>query len=116
MTLPVAATIAVAIYLSGLKQDSGGPVGNELIYYIAVLVGAVVSLAENLSNPTAIKAIWHNQTDYQKSPLFQQSMNKGNNDSTQATAEHRSNSNHSKPQRKKNKGKSRRRKSRKGNR
>ena len=109
VTIPVAATIAVTIYLSGPMPPGVIPTNDELIYYIAITVGVVVSLAENLCNPTIIKAIWHNRADYQESPLFQQSMNKMSNDSTQATTESRVNSNRPKSQRKKSKSKSRRR-------
>ena len=73
LTFPVAAAIAVTIYLSELSPDSENTVNDDFVYYIATLVGTVVSLTENLSNPTVIKAIWHNRADYQESPLFNKS-------------------------------------------
>ena len=76
LTLPVAASIAVTIYLIGFNASSGNGVKEGMIYYIATLVGAVVSLSENLSNPVVIKAIWHNRADYQESPLYKRSREK----------------------------------------
>ena len=72
LTLPVAVTIAVTVYLSGLKPDDTTHINSSLIYYIAILVGAVVSLTENLCNPTVIRSLWHNRAEYQDSPLYQQ--------------------------------------------
>ena len=73
LTFPIAAGIAVAIYFSGLDANSSNAMGDEMIYYIAILVGAAVAVSENLSNPVVIKAIWHNRADYQETPLYKQS-------------------------------------------
>ena len=66
LTLPVAASIAVTIYLIGFNASSGNGINDGMIFYIATLVGAVVSLSENLSNPVVIKAIWHNRATTKK--------------------------------------------------
>ena len=86
LTLTVAATTALTIYLSGLKPDGINHISNSMIYSITTAAGAIASLTENLSSPTIIKGIWHNQVEYQSSPHFQQSMN---GDRTQAGNIHR---------------------------
>lgn len=85
LILPAAAAIAVTIYLYGLNSTSDSAIGNGLMYYIAILVGAVVSFTENLSNPTVIKAIWHNRADFQESPLFKQTQGRNLEDGDSST-------------------------------
>ena len=75
-TIPVAAAIAVTIYLSGLGASGKSAITAPFIYYIAVSVGGVVALTESLSDPTTIKAIWHNRADYQETRLYKQSRQK----------------------------------------
>ena len=106
LTLAAAATTALTIYLSGLKPDGVTHINNNVIYYITIAAGAVAALTEYLSNPTVIKTIWYNQAEYQKSPLFQQSTDKNQ---IQTSKERKNPVARPKPKRKKGKNNSSRR-------
>ena len=72
-TFAVAVSIALTVYLSGLKPDGATTLSDGMIYYVVTMAGAVAALTENLSSPIVISALWHNEVEYQRSPLYQQS-------------------------------------------
>ncbi len=68
----VAMTVTIASYLTSIGAGDSQQIGNLSTFFITVGTGAIVAVAESLSRRTIIVSLWHNRTEYQDSPAYQQ--------------------------------------------